>query len=64
MEMAELPMVETSATYLPFTLYNNAKDGGHDKVKQWGLRMFKRDVPGQNLFYLEPALTTIWGDWR
>jgi len=48
------PMMGVAADLL--TLYNDAKNGEWGKVKQEGLKLFKRNTPGQNLFYLEPAV--------
>jgi hypothetical protein len=45
-----------------FALYGSAKNGDWDKTKAESLRLIKRNTPGQNLFYLEPALADIWGE--
>ena len=39
-----------------FALYNDAKDGRCNKMKQEGFNTLKRNIAGQNLFYLEPAV--------
>ena len=41
-------------------LYTDAKNGDWDKGKQASLKLLKRNIPGQNLFYLEPALAPVW----
>ena len=39
-----------------FSLYGSAKNGDWDKTKKESLKLLKRNTPGQNLFYIEPAL--------
>jgi hypothetical protein len=48
------PMMGVTADV--FALYNDARDGRWGKMQQDGLRLLKRNIPGQNLFYLEPAV--------
>jgi hypothetical protein len=45
-----------------FALYGSAKNGDWDKAKTESLKLIKRNTPGQNLFYLEPALASVWGE--
>ena len=41
-------------------LFTDAKNGDWDKGKKASLKLLKRNFPGQNLFYLEPALAPVW----
>lgn len=41
-------------------LYTDAKDGEWDKTREQSLKLLKRNMIGQNLFYLEPALAPVW----
>ena len=39
-----------------YDLYQEAKNGKFEKVQKDALKFFKRNTPGQNLFYLEPIM--------
>jgi hypothetical protein len=42
------------------SLYNDAKDGKWSKATKESLKLLKRNMICQNLFYLEPALVPLW----